>query len=257
MDKSLASSEWSVRFSAMAIGMVLVLSSVVVTPPSAHAQDETAGPAAEPDALEAIYERFLEDDELQFSIPEAEPLEARDPPPQWLEATLRFFADVLRWLGPVLRVLFYVICAVGIIAIGWYVAQRFLGVGAPSSRREKLSDYEDSIAQPFRPDAAVARSLLEEADALAAQGRFAEAVHLLLFRSIEDIQTRREGGVPKSLTAREIEQLDSLPERARFGLSPIIAIVERSFFGGRNVDRDGWQSARSSYEDFAFGEVWT
>ena len=82
-------------------------------------------------------------------------------------------------------------------------------------------------------------------------------MHLLLFRSIEDIQTRIEIGVPRSLTAREIGKLGFLPDRARTALSPIIAIVERSFFGGRDVDESGWHTARASYEDFAFGEQWT
>ena len=50
--------------------------------------------------------------------------------------------------------------------------------------------------------------------------------------------------------------LQNLPERAKRGLGPIIRIVERSFFGGRPVDSDGWLEARASYEDFAFGEGW-
>lgn len=108
----------------------------------------------------------------------------------------------------------------------------------------------------IRPDGDRARSLLEEADALAREGKFAEAVHLLLFRSIEDVQERLEGGVPTSMTAREIAGLGSLPERARRALRPIIQIVENSFFGGRDVDAAGWQSARRSYEDFAFGDGW-
>jgi hypothetical protein len=117
------------------------------------------------------------------------------------------------------------------------------------------SEGDDHLVD-LRPDAAAARSLLEEADALARQGRFAEAVHLLLFRSIEDIQERVDGGVPNSLTAREIAALGKLPARARRALAPIIQVVERSFFGGRAVEADGWQEARSSYEDFAFGEGW-
>ena len=104
-----------------------------------------------------------------------------------------------------------------------------------------------------RPDPKRAATLLEEADALAAEGRFAEAVHLLLFRSIEDLRERRSGGVPQSLTAREISSLSDLTQRTREALSPIIRIVENSFFGGRPVDQTGWQSARSSYESFAFG----
>ena len=43
----------------------------------------------------------------------------------------------------------------------------------------------------WAPEEAGARSWLEEADALAREGRFAEAIHHLLFRSVEDICRRR------------------------------------------------------------------
>ena len=66
---------------------------------------------------------------------------------------------------------------------------------------------------------------------------------------------RRSGGVPRSLTAREIQSLGDLTQRTREALAPIIALVERSFFGGRPVDADGWQTARASYQSFAFGEA--
>jgi hypothetical protein len=48
-----------------------------------------------------------------------------------------------------------------------------------------------------------------------------------------------------------------LPDRVRNALTPIIRIVERSFFGGRDVDEAGWKQARASYHAFAFGEAWT
>ena len=66
---------------------------------------------------------------------------------------------------------------------------------------------------------------------------------------------RRAGGVPQSLTAREIERLGDLPERARAALSPIIRLVEKSFFGDQPVDQGGWKEARASYEAFAFKEA--
>ena len=94
------------------------------------------------------------------------------------------------------------------------------------------------------------------ADALAKEGKFSEAVHLILFRSIEDIQSRQKQRIPTALTAREIERLEGLPERPRNALRPIISLVERSFFGGHKLDAESWASARSAYEDFAFGEAW-
>jgi len=211
-------------------------------------------PAIETDlaAIDRAYAAYLADSELQLERPEEDiDIPEPSPPPGWLRA----FAQFLQALGPLFQVLFWI--AAGLIVAGLLyflfgeaVRMKFAGRKTPKEKRV------DDVLQDLRPDAEAARSLLEEADALARQGRFAEAVHLLLFRSIEDLQVRLEGGVPTSLTAREIAGLGKLPERARRGLGPIIQVVERSFFGGRAVDAEGWQEARRSYEDFAFGEAW-
>ena len=210
-------------------------------------------PQTDLDALAAAHKAYLKRADLQLERPEwdAPPLEPRDPPPRWLA----WLSDFLNGLSPLFQFLFYAIIAVVVAGFLYFVFGEALRVRFGKSGEGK-TDEGDDVLVDVRPDAAMARGLLEEADALARAGKFAEAVHLLLFRSIEDIQTRLEGGVPKSLTAREIGGLGHLPERARRGLGPIIAIVERSFFGGRPVDSTGWQEARASYEDFAFGEGW-
>lgn len=205
------------------------------------------------DALQRAHAAYLRDGALQLTRPERE--EAAPPEPRatpgWLQAIGRF----LEALGPVFAALFWIAVAAIIAGLLYFIFGEAIRMrlGFKKKNTEKI---EDDILTDIRPDAARARSLLEEADALARQGRFAEAVHLLLFRSIEDIQDRLEGGVPTSLTAREIAGLSNLPDRARRALRPIIQIVEHSFFGGRGVDADGWKSARQSYEDFAFGEGW-
>ncbi|MEM7767837.1 MAG: DUF4129 domain-containing protein [Pseudomonadota bacterium] len=238
------------RFAGLAAGVILVGLLAV----SVEAQEAGAGAER---SLEEIHAAFLEDEDLQLEWPEPEPEEAQEPPPGWLEAVFRFLGNVFGFIGPLLRLAFYLALALGVVSIVYFVGRSLWEKRFPSLRRKSDTEHVDSVAEaPYRPDAAVARSLLEEADALAAAGQFAEAVHLLLFRSIEDIQTRREGGVPQSLTAREIARLDALPDRARTGLAPIIELVERSFFGGRSVDAGGWTSARQSYEAFAFGEAW-
>lgn len=213
---------------------------------------ETGSLETDLDRVDRAHAGYLDDAELQLTRPEQDiEIPEPSPPPGWLRAFGRF----LQSLGPVFEVIFWI--AVGLVAAGLLyflfgeaIRLRFGGKRKPKDERK------DDVLVDIRPDAASARSLLEEADALAREGRFAEAVHLLLFRSIEDIQERLEGGVPNSLTAREIASLGRLPDRARRALKPIILVVERSFFGGRAVDADGWQEARRSYEDFAFGEAW-
>lgn len=206
----------------------------------------------DPDALQRAHAAYLRDGALQLTRPEREdtPIELRETP-GWLQAIGRF----LESLGPIFAALFWIAVAAIVAGLLYFIFGEAIRMrlGLKKAPKEKA---EDDVLTDIRPDADRARSLLEEADALAREGRFAEAVHLLLFRSIEDIQERLDGGVPTSLTAREIAGLSKLPDRARRALKPIIQIVESSFFGGRGVDADGWKNARQSYEDFAFGEGW-
>jgi len=108
----------------------------------------------------------------------------------------------------------------------------------------------------WRPEEAPARALLAEADALAASGRYAEAAHLLLFRSIEDIDRKRPQVVRPALTSRDIAGASQLPATPRKAFLSIVMTVERSLFAGRPLDRDDWTGCRAAYETFAFAPEW-
>jgi hypothetical protein len=105
----------------------------------------------------------------------------------------------------------------------------------------------------WAPDAHVARALLDEADRLAAAGRYAEAVRLILHRSIEDIEKWRGDSLRPSLTSRDIAAFESLPDTARSVFRRIVADVERSLFGGNMLGEGDWTRARADYADFALG----
>lgn len=101
-----------------------------------------------------------------------------------------------------------------------------------------------------------ARSWLEQADALAREGRYAEAVHHLLLKSVDDIASRRPELVRPAVTSRELAAAQALPAAARSLFARIAALVERSLFGGRRVGEGEWQDARSAYSDFALPRAW-
>ena len=61
-------------------------------------------------------------------------------------------------------------------------------------------------------------------------GRYSEAAHLLLFRSIEDIDARRPDLVRPALTSRDIAALPRSPARPRRAFARIAMMVERSLF---------------------------
>jgi hypothetical protein len=94
---------------------------------------------------------------------------------------------------------------------------------------------------------------LSEADRLARQGAYGEALHLLLLYCLNEMRRRFGLGLPPSLTSREILGLSVLPEIRRLGLSVIVSAVEISHFGGRPVDETTYQLCRQRCEDVVLG----
>lgn len=167
------------------------------------------------------------------------------PPPAWLESLFEFMGG----LAPILKFVFWGGLAVGAVLIVWFVAREVL-----ASRYTKAPT---AAPADWRPDAGQARALLEEADRLAAAGRFGEAIHLLLFHSIDDLSGRRPGLVRPAFTSRDIAGLEQIPATPRDAFARIAERVERSFFGGRAVGSDEFSQARGDYEAFAFPEGWS
>lgn len=240
-------------------GFVLVACLAFLMPALAQNSDRILNRDAMPDEprLTIDDERLenalaaLTDDDLQTDRPERRieiPPERRSP-----SGLLAFIVSIFSAIGPIIGVLLIVLIALGILAALYFM----FGEGLSLRRAERLrpTGQDISVAPDLIPDETAARSLLGDAEALAREGRFAEAVHALLFRSIDLIQKNDASAVKRSFTAREIGQLSALPQSLREGLSPIIRIVERSYFGGRQVDQSQWSQARDAYRSFALGET--
>jgi len=165
-------------------------------------------------------------------------------PPGWLKA----LADALGVLAPIVPYLFWG----GVAALAAVLLWMLIRDLEPIRRRRKKAE----LPAAWRPEPAAARALLDEADALAAAGQYAEAIHLLLFRSIEDLSQRRAGSAPPAFTSREIVETVEMPGPARGAFARIAAAVELSFFGGRPAGADDFQTCRRDYEAFAFAEGW-
>src|SRR3546814_8570614 len=87
-------------------------------------------------------------------------------------------------------------------------------------------------------------------------GRFAEAVHLLLYRSVEDIEGRRPGLVKPAMTSRDLAEAHDLPSVARGAFSRIARAVEISLFGGRSIDAGAWEQCRAAYAELTVPKNW-
>lgn len=202
-------------------------------------------------SFDAAWKDVRADEEIQFTNIEAKPPEE---PPEW-------WSDFLEWLGevlapiaeataaawPTLRIILLVLLAVGVLTLLWIIVSPYW-----QEWRERKPKQEEE----WLPDQGVARRLLEEADALASKGQFDQAAHLLLFRSIEDIEKRRPDLLRPSNTSREIERFDSLPETARAMFSVIAGHVERGIFAATPIGEEGWRASRNAYGEFALADSW-
>lgn len=203
--------------------------------------DAAPPPIAGQDFAEA-HRALLGDHTIQFDLPQAAP-----PPP-------RGDAPSLDWMPSLFTSFFYIgaaLLALFVIYLVWRRASE--GEWAWPWHR---TAGETNEGADWRPAEAPARQLLGEADALAAQGRFAEAARLLLFRSIEDIDSRRPALVRPALTSRDIAILPAIPDRPRTAFARIAMLVERSLFAARPLLEGDWRDCRSAYEEFAFAEGW-
>jgi hypothetical protein len=191
---------------------------------------------------------MLADKSLQFDFPVwHEP----KPPvlPEWLLAIGRAISAFLKFASPAAV---YILWGLVLLAL--------LGVLGIVQRELGYIDFGRRRAPPpedvWLPAEAPARKLLAEADALAAQGQYAEAAHLLLLRSFEDIDARRPTLLTPAMTAREMALHPAVPPNARDMFAQIARTVEASLFGGVAMAAGGWQTCRSAYTDFARSREW-
>jgi len=87
-----------------------------------------------------------------------------------------------------------------------------------------------------------------EADELAARGNFAEAMRILLLRSVEELRRYLRVSIAASLTSREILYHVALPPEGRSVLADIINRVEISYFGEHKPGADEYVACRASFD---------
>jgi hypothetical protein len=220
-----------------------------------------------PERLTSAHEAMKADSAIQFT------LQPGPPPPQpptwlrdffeWLGHVLKPVGRFLNWIGsffpdaPYARLFLWAVIAAAALLFA-VMAWRRIREGEWRFRRRRRTGGIEAEAEEeaWAPEAAPARAWLREADALAAQGRYAEAVHHLLFRSVEDIARRRPRAVRPALTSRELAAAPAIPAAARDLFARIAGLVERSLFGGRAVEATDWTAARGAYADLVLPGTW-
>jgi len=100
----------------------------------------------------------------------------------------------------------------------------------------------------LEPGAAPLDVPLEGARALAAAGRYGEAIHALLLETLAALS--RASRLAPSLTSREILARVTLPSRAREALAALVLAVEVSHFGGAEPGEADYSACVERFETF-------
>ena len=210
-----------------------------------------AGGAIADDAARdlAAWQAVRADETIQYA-PVAPPKPAETA--EWLLAIGRFLERLTRPLGELLgldwRWLMWLLIALAAAGALWLL---WTLVIEPLLARRRSSE----TAEAWQPDRDAALALLDDADRLAAEGRYGEAAHLLLQRSVGQIAQARPGWLSPASTAREIGALRELPERARQAFATIAEVVERALYALRGAGEGEWRRARAAYAEFALADL--
>jgi hypothetical protein len=210
-----------------------------------------------PEAISGNWERLRAQSDIQF-----EPIELPTPQPSepgWLRRMMESLSDFLEQLftpvGEAISgswwLLQWILLAIAVVLLALLAFQLF----GPLSREKRARSASDDAALEWQPDEEESLALLEEADRLASAGRYDEATHLLLKRSVRQIAAAKPDWVEPSRTARELAALPALPDAARSAFEVIAERVERSLFALRSLDRGDWDAARSAYAQFALARI--
>ena len=207
--------------------------------------------AASTDPIAAAHARLIADPSFQFawSAPPKPPQ-----PPSWLIALLKQIGHLLQAIAPEVRIGFWVVLGLGAALLVASLVRHFV---VPTSRRNRSTPLNLSGLGASASDAAAKAVVrLAEADRLAAEGLYAEAAHLLLLRSVADVETGRPGRIRPSFTSRDIAALPELGPEPRAAFSLIAGMVERALFGGRPLDAEAWRRCRTAYGALTRPEAW-
>jgi len=139
--------------------------------------------------------------------------------------------------------LLWLLVALGLILLVWALKDVIPAFGTGEGGWDDATAPGEAAAGG--PGAAEAAQVA--ADDLARQGRFAEAMHVLLLQSLGDIRRRLDERFADSLTSREILRRIRLSDVGLASLRDIIFRVERTYFGEYPAAAEDYQGCRASF----------
>lgn len=143
------------------------------------------------------------------------------------------------FLAKVVFIVLFVV--IGLLIVGWILR-------AILDRRRRIGG---EAAPPGTAPAASAPRLplsFDDASRLAAEGRYAEAVHALLLAAIRHFAERARTTVQPSRTSRELVRVLPLGPEAREAFSELVRTVELSLFGGADVTAEDYERSLARFQ---------
>jgi hypothetical protein len=135
-------------------------------------------------------------------------------------------------LGQVIFIVLLVVA--GVLLVGW-ITRELLA-------RRRGADPRMAPDAEASPASTPERALVfDDASRLAAEGRYAEAVHALLLAAIRHFAERSRTAVQPSRTSRELVRLLPLGPEAREAFAELVRTVELSLFGGADVGPEDYE----------------
>ena len=187
----------------------------------------TTGPAFAERDVRSVVEQSARSLNLQTEMPGE-----LDEAPRWFD--LHLSPDLV-------RVLLWGAVVLGVLVVVWSLRDSLPVLSR--SRKIAARDEAASSAPAGRLEEAQV-----EADDLAREGHYGEAMHLLLFKSLNEIRRQRGVSFAVSLTSREILRRTQLSDIGRNSLGAIIVSVEHTYFGGRPASQADYSDCRSNFD---------
>jgi uncharacterized protein DUF4129 len=138
------------------------------------------------------------------------------------------------------RVVFVVLIVVAVLLVLFWLSRELIG-RIRQTRTETDGTEEPAAVAPEREPA------FEDAARLAAEGRYAEAIHALLLAAIRHFAARSRVAVQPSRTSRELVRLLPLGPEPREAFTDLVRTVELSLFGGVAVGREEYERSLSRF----------
>jgi hypothetical protein len=138
------------------------------------------------------------------------------------------------------------VIVVGVLLAFW-VASELSKYGGDA----ELPAADESVARMAAATGAIIDRPLGDADELARRGQFAEAIHTLLLRTLQELVRSAAVRVAPATTSREILARVPLLADARSALAGLITAVEVTHFGDEPANAADYERCRQQFHVFA------